>query len=174
MHAFEAALFMIGYDARCLAANFCNPPVVGVVLPPLVRANRVQPPGPAAATAKPVTTLARGNPFQYWGTRDSGIRIQLSPKTYIGLSRTFIDEIVESFSDAGWVDAGFSRGAEGSERESDASFGSYIETNSEQGLGQKLTRQHAARIAPVLVDLKVCRCRKHGRSLQLQFDPTAS
>ena len=174
MHAFEAALFMIGYDARCLAANFCNPPVAGVVLPPLVRANRAQPPKPAAAAAKPVATLARGNRFRYWGTRQQGLRIQMGGQTYISLSRAFIEEIVEAYSDAGWVDAGFSRGAGGADRESDASFGSYIETNSEQGLGQKLTRQHAARIASVLVDLKVCRYRKHGRSLQLQFDPTAS
>ena len=175
MHAFEAALFMIGYDARCLARNFCHQPAGGVIISERSRAKAIheKKKQKVSSRGKVVSTLARHNAFRYFGTRESGVSIETGGPSLIYVSKPFVDEMVEHFADSGWINGDFSRGPTGKGRMPDGSLGHFIERHSEASLGVRLTRQHA-RIAAVLVDLGVCQFRKQGRALQFNFDPTAA
>jgi len=175
MHAFEAALFMIGYDARCLSRNFCNPPKGGVVLPAKARIAATARKSNASSTSnkKTACTLTSGTRFGYVGNREDRLRIDIGKKTSIDISAAFIDEIVAHFADAEWVDGDFSRGPAGQRRAPDESFASFIEEHSENMAGRRLSRQNAPRIAAVLVAIGVCQSRKKGRATQLNFNVSA-
>jgi hypothetical protein len=171
MHAFEAALFMMGYDARCLRRNFCNPPEGGICLPgPIRRRNsRRLARRHVGADRMICRTLVKGNEFYYSGTPDAGLRIRVARTQAIELNPEFIDDLVATFREAGWIPAGFNRGPEGHDREADKSFGYFIEQHSEAAVGRQLTRQHGARIAAVMVCEGLCQNRVRGRLLELNF-----
>ena len=133
MHAFEAALFMIGYNPRCLAENFPKAQRAAIEIRPNEIAQVVvqEPPLPGPEPEwKRINTLAKGNPFKYClAESDGAVIIESGAAQRIRLYQSFIDYIVDQMWNTGWIDGGFSRGPNGKDREADSSFGYFIERN---------------------------------------------
>jgi hypothetical protein len=173
MHALEAALFMVGYDARCLSANFCRGQVAGMA--PDTRAALVAVGAPQITDKSPqIRTLVRANEFRYEGDIERGVTVAVSRQATILVSAEFIHDICEEFEGQGWIDCSFSRGEDGTTQPAEGSFSRFITDRSESGTGRQLTSQHAPRIAAVLVDLGLCEYRRHERRAQLNFDIVAA
>jgi len=116
--------------------------------------------------------VGQGKAFKYSGNRSAGVRVELSEGNTVFIDASSLTAIASHFSSKGWIDAGFSR--TGTPRQFANSFGHFVMNNSKSLFGRKLNPQNAARIAAVLVDLKICQFRKQGRALQFNFDLNAA
>jgi hypothetical protein len=94
MHAFEASLFMIGYDVTCLDCKLGGepPPEYKKVLKSLT------PPSSSAGTHKTITTLSgRGSPISYSGSIETGFDVKwgelsfrLDPEFLLDIENEFV------------------------------------------------------------------------------------
>lgn len=166
MHAFEAALFMLGYNVACLKGNFCRPVSVVDAKTKRLKTNTRRSPTSKLGNTKRCKTLVRGIAFNYAGSASSGLRIELGTGQMVEMSPEKIRELLDYVSDSEPMDAGFSRGRNGKRDPDELTFGGLVESHSQDLFRRRLTRQHAARIAAVLVaeDLLVQRLLK--RSVQ--------
>lgn len=174
MHAFEAALFMLGYDPKCLAANLQgqaasvaaqSPLKYGKVIASLcvgLKQHLSRLPIKACKTLDPV----RGNEFEYHGDPENGFLVIYAQNSVV-IDLGFIEDILLGYSGKIDIPLGVNRNGRDA-NVPDNSFGLWVADQSER-FGQRLTGQHASRIAAILVNEKLATSKKIGRSIFLDF-----
>lgn len=153
MHAFEASLFMIGYDVVCLNPSTTTSGIgsSSTIVPAYAKAIRTLRKGLTARFASMpkmvCQTLVKKNNFNYSGSMSAGFVIWYQRSGPVILETGFIEEIQNVFGGGNPVPFGFDR--EGKNVPTD-SFGRWISTQSPQ-FGRQLSGQNASHIAALLV-----------------------
>lgn len=154
MHAFEASLFMIGYDPACLNPHATTSGAgssASTVVPAYAKAMRTIRKGMMAGFAllpkMSCATLVQNKLFEYSGNLEDGFVIWY-PSGPVLIELGFIEEIQNAFGGYHPVLFGFDMTGK---KAPIGSFGRWIGEQSSQ-YGRKLTGRHASHIAALLVN----------------------
>lgn len=157
MHAFEAALFMIGYDVACLKCKGVNAFNTGTKRK--IQSQRSSLSERLGKLSRKTTrTLIKGHEFTYFGNCDTGYRIDYDKSPPIIIEPDLIEELLNELGGQGWVLAGFTKGSP-----AQGSFSASLEDLS------AFSGVHASRIAAVLAAEGLARYRRTNRASELEF-----
>ncbi len=167
MRALEAALFMIGYDVRCLAENFTGASAHGAAPAGLPRWPRrrtqaaMVPPAGASRRRSVMPLSGRGTLISYRGDLDSGFEVRWGNLSF-PLQAGVIEEIETYF--AGCRDVRLEARRDGAPRA--GSFGRWL---LDAGWPSP---QYGSAVAAILREEGLLEARRHGGALMLSFkDP---
>lgn len=155
MHAFEAALFMIGYDVRCLTCTAGKPVSASVAKRLSKTSFALNDVGYKIARTK----TGRGNPIKYKGNIDTLMHVTWGRSTF-QLDAEFFADLMAEFAGR----KGVPLGANMTGRPVPGSLGEWLATG-----GRPLTRRHASAVAPILVAEGLTTFGASGRRMLIDF-----
>lgn len=161
MHAFEATLFIIGYNVKCLAANSTTAEIDEKKQRELKTAARKSlEQEQCDLPRKSISTLAgTDNNLHYAGDIETGIS-GVWGKTHFAFERDFLQELLGNFQSRQNVELGAS--VDGIVR--DGTVGRWIDDNY-----PAISRKYASAIAAILVHEELATCMRHPRPIKLNF-----
>lgn len=161
MHAFEAALFIIGYDVKCLTRNCASAGVDAAQrrkLKTTARTSLEQ--EQCGLSKKSISTLTgKEKNLHYAGDVEMGIT-GIWSETHFAFERDFLQELLGNFQGRTDVNLGADINGLGA----DGTLGHWI-NNNHPGLSPK----YASAIAAVLVNEGLATCVLHPRPIKLNF-----